>query len=167
LMEPLKCAKHPNTETNLLCGKCEKPICPKCMVETPVGMRCSECARINKLPTFQVNNKQMLLAVSVGLLIALVYGFLWGVISLFVRFIFLNLLFGAGAGFVISEGMSRVINRKRGTKLVIAACILVFLSGLVSVTAVFGTAIFTAPLLMMLYFASIVFGIYVAFNRLR
>jgi DNA-directed RNA polymerase subunit RPC12/RpoP len=38
------CARHPNTETVLKCAKCVTPICPKCMVHTPVGIRCPDCA---------------------------------------------------------------------------------------------------------------------------
>ena len=71
-MESMRCEAHPDVETNLRCGKCDKPICPKCMVETPVGARCRECARINKLPTFQISSKQLLLSSCVGLLIAVV-----------------------------------------------------------------------------------------------
>lgn len=41
----LTCANHPNRETNLRCNHCEKPICPKCAVQTPVGYRCQECIR--------------------------------------------------------------------------------------------------------------------------
>ena len=39
------CANHPETETLLRCNKCNKPICLKCAVQTPVGYRCRECVR--------------------------------------------------------------------------------------------------------------------------
>lgn len=42
---PLHCAFHPDRETTLRCNKCEKPICSKCAVLTPVGYRCRECVR--------------------------------------------------------------------------------------------------------------------------
>jgi hypothetical protein len=41
----LHCAFHPDRETTLRCNKCEKPICTKCAVLTPVGYRCKECVR--------------------------------------------------------------------------------------------------------------------------
>jgi membrane associated rhomboid family serine protease len=41
---PQTCYRHPNRETNVACSNCERPICPDCMVDTPVGMRCPECA---------------------------------------------------------------------------------------------------------------------------
>ena len=39
------CYRHPGRETNVACSNCERPICPDCMISTPVGMRCPECAR--------------------------------------------------------------------------------------------------------------------------
>jgi hypothetical protein len=38
------CARHPNTETMLRCGRCDTPICPRCMVHSGVGIRCPDCA---------------------------------------------------------------------------------------------------------------------------
>ncbi len=44
--EPPKvfCARHPETETMLRCGRCNTPICPRCMVHGAVGIRCPDCA---------------------------------------------------------------------------------------------------------------------------
>ena len=44
----LFCARHPKTETLLRCGRCETPICPRCQIPTPVGMRCRTCARVKR-----------------------------------------------------------------------------------------------------------------------
>ncbi len=41
----LRCANHPDRETTLRCNRCEKPICTKCAILTPVGYRCKECVR--------------------------------------------------------------------------------------------------------------------------
>ena len=38
------CSKHPEEETSLSCGRCETPICVRCVVHTDVGIRCRECA---------------------------------------------------------------------------------------------------------------------------
>lgn len=40
-----RCAFHPETETNLRCAECDRYICAKDMVTTPVGYKCRECAR--------------------------------------------------------------------------------------------------------------------------
>ena len=39
------CANHPGVETSLRCNRCNKLICPKCAVRTPIGYRCRECVR--------------------------------------------------------------------------------------------------------------------------
>jgi hypothetical protein len=39
----LVCANHPDRATLLRCNRCEKPICTKCAILTPVGYRCREC----------------------------------------------------------------------------------------------------------------------------
>ncbi len=40
---PQTCYRHPGRETAVSCSNCERPICPDCMIDTPVGMRCPEC----------------------------------------------------------------------------------------------------------------------------
>lgn len=39
------CANHPGRPATLRCNRCDKPICAKCAVLTPVGYRCKECVR--------------------------------------------------------------------------------------------------------------------------
>ncbi len=38
------CYRHPGRDTAVACSSCERPICPDCMIDTPVGMRCPECS---------------------------------------------------------------------------------------------------------------------------
>ncbi len=40
----LKFPKHTCGESRLSCAECNEPVCPKCMVECPVGNRCRKCA---------------------------------------------------------------------------------------------------------------------------
>jgi len=117
----MQCAKHPDVETNLACGKCGKPICPKCLVQTPVGVRCSECAGLKSLPTYQVSTGYYLRAVGAGIGIALACGFAWWAINLILPFFLLRFLIAAGAGYAIGEVISLSVNRKRGTGLAIVS----------------------------------------------
>ena len=39
------CYRHPSRETGVSCSSCGRPICTDCMIPTPVGMRCPECAK--------------------------------------------------------------------------------------------------------------------------
>jgi len=117
----VRCATHPDVETNLRCGKCGKPICPKCMVETPVGARCQECAKVSKLPTYRVTTDYYLRAAGAALVTAVVIGVLWGIVQNYLRgfFFILGFALGYGLGIAMSEAISRSVNRKRGTSLAI------------------------------------------------
>ena len=113
------CAKHPNVETNLTCGKCGKPICPKCMVQTPVGIRCYECARLKTLPTYQVTFLYYLRAIGAGIGIAIVLGFIWWAVNSVLPFLLLRLIIAAGVGYSIGEIIGLSVNRKRGIGLAV------------------------------------------------
>jgi membrane associated rhomboid family serine protease len=54
------CYRHPDRETNVKCSRCGRPICPDCMYDSPVGMRCPECAgqrtRARRVPVGRARN---------------------------------------------------------------------------------------------------------------
>ncbi|MEU5191726.1 rhomboid family intramembrane serine protease [Streptomyces klenkii] len=37
------CYRHPERETGIRCTRCERPICPECMVSASVGFQCPAC----------------------------------------------------------------------------------------------------------------------------
>ena len=148
----MQCAKHSDVETNLTCGKCSKPICPKCLVQTSVGIRCLECANLKSLPTYQVSTGYYLRAVGVGVGIALVCGFAWWLIYLVLPFFFfLRLLIAAGVGYAIGEVISRSVNRKRGTGLAIVS----------GACATLSFAIANVPFILGAGLSSVLFGLLV------
>lgn len=161
----MKCATHPDVETNLRCGKCGKPICPRCMVQTPVGARCRECARLYTLPTYRVSRVYYLRAAGAALGMSVVSGVIWGLLAGVMPFFYLNLLLAAAAGYAIGEGVSLSVNRKRGIGLAATAGIAVVASYLVS-TFIFGGFYFSGFNLL-LDLAALALGIFIAVNRLR
>ena len=131
------CARHPKTETNIRCGRCEKTICPECLVHSPVGMRCPDCARVNVVPTYDVPLPFLLRGIGAGVAAALVLGFAFYFVSpVLFRLVFLNItnhtycIFVLRLGFSVSHGeaVSLATNRKRGLKLKIVSAVCVFVS---------------------------------------
>lgn len=90
-------------------------------------------------------------------------GLLWGFISIWSPFN-LNLILAPGAGYVIAEVISRVVNRKRGTVLAVIAGAAVVLSYLVSLPLQGG---FPFMLHLLIDIVGLALGIWVAVNTLR
>ena len=161
----MKCAAHPDVETNLRCGKCGKPICPRCMVQTLVGARCPDCAKLYKLPTYRVSPKYYLRAIGTALGMAVACGVVWMLVGGLVPFFYLNLLLAAGAGYAIGEVVSLSVNRKRGRGLATVAGIGVVISYLVSLSMPWGLPFGIFHILLDL--VAVALGIFVAVTRLR
>ena len=164
----MRCATHPDVETNLRCGKCGKPICPKCLVQTPVGARCPECAGLYKLPTFHVTTQYYLRAIGAGLGMAIGCGIIWGLVMGLVSFFYLNLLLASGVGYAIGEVISLSVNRKRGTRLAIVAGIAVVISYLVNTFSPWGPPFIPINIIRLVFnLVALALGIFIAVTRLR
>jgi hypothetical protein len=158
----MKCATHADVETNLTCGRCDTPICPRCLVQTPVGARCRKCAGLRRLPTYQIAPQQYLKAVGAGLGLAIAIGFAWGWLWDIIPFFFISLFLAAGVGYVIGELISLSVNRRRGVGLQVIGGLSVALAYLVSIL------IFSPDLREHLYgLLMLAVGIFVVVSRLR
>ncbi|HEY5629587.1 MAG TPA: hypothetical protein VIR16_08760 [Candidatus Limnocylindrales bacterium] len=104
----LFCYRHPDRETWVRCGRCDRPICTQCAMQGPVGFRCRECGRPVRDPMSSFTPTQLLggLAVSFGggLLTALIAN-RFGFFALFVAFF---------AGGLIAQAITRVTGYKMG-----------------------------------------------------
>jgi hypothetical protein len=161
----MKCSYHPDVETNLSCGKCGKPICPKCMVQTPVGIRCPDCAKTTKLPTFRLSTRHYLIAGGTALGMALATGFVWGLLRGALPYIIANLILAGGVGYAIGEVVGRAVNRKRGKWLALIGGAAVPLSYLSSIP--FNMMLNYDRVFHPLDILAVAIGIFVAVIRLR
>ena len=110
------CARHRSVETYLRCGKCETPICPKCLVQTPVGARCPTCAA-GPRPRTGAGPLTLLLAVLAGLGVGVVGGIVLAIVPLG-AFAIIPLLL---TGFLVGEAISATARRWYGQNLAILA----------------------------------------------
>ena len=118
--ETLHCARHPETETMLRCGRCDTPICPRCLVATPVGARCPTCARVKRIALL-VKPREMARAIAYGIGAAA----LGTMVLTFIPF--LGIIGYAALGFGVGEAVSIGANRKRARELapIAVACLFV------------------------------------------
>lgn len=106
-----RCAVHPDTETYLGCASCGTPICPRCMVMTPVGAKCRSCSRAPVHPSFRLTPLSIILAIVAAVVGGLTLGVAGGLI---VRLVPLaSMLFPFVAGLAIAELINRVTRYKR------------------------------------------------------
>lgn len=166
----MQCATHPDVETELTCGRCEKPICPRCMVYTPVGARCRECAQVKRLPTYNLGTQTLVLAGVAAVVVGAGTGVIWWLFnSLTYGFLFV-LLIGFALGYVIGEAVSLAANRKRGPPLQVIAVIGVIFAYLVRtalLVVVDGWGFGELRLIDAFALLAVVFASVIAVNRLR
>ena len=105
------CYRHPKVETAVSCGKCDRPLCPRCMVPGPAGMRCPDCASLRKTALYRITPARLALAVAAGLATGTVGAFLMTSLGFFV--FFLGPLYGGA----VAEAVLRAAGRKRGPAL--------------------------------------------------
>lgn len=121
-MQPLRCTAHPEVETYLRCNECETPICPRCLVQTPVGAKCRTCARLRPHPLYALTPLRLLRGVGGALGAGLGLGLAWGALQGLLPFLgWLAWLAYVGMGYLVGEATSAAANRKRGRTLQYAA----------------------------------------------
>lgn len=122
--EAVHCTWHPDRETLLRCARCDKPMCPECSRQHPVGLRCKECARQTRSPLYKVSPGGYALAAlgaivsgsGAALLLAALFGLVGGIFTLLVGFVA-----GGLVGAPLAEVVSIAAGRKRGRGLVYTA----------------------------------------------
>jgi hypothetical protein len=159
------CATHPEVETELACGKCGRYICPRCMVQTPVGARCRDCAQLRRPPMYSLGPASIArvvgAAVGAGVAVGLVWGLLvpgFGLLGFFMLFL------GMFAGYGMANVVEWAGGRKRGLVVQWSA-----VAGIVTAYMVRNLALVGSPFIVNDLWGLIFVGIaaVVAWNRLR
>lgn len=135
------------------------------MVQTPVGARCQDCARLSKLPTYCISTPCYLKGIGTALGMAIACGVIWGFIDMLIPAFSFNLILAPATGYAIGEITSLSVNRKRGTGLAIIVGVAVVLS--YAITWIFfrgrPVRLFDIPY----HLLALGLGIFVAITRLR
>lgn len=159
----MRCARHPDIETGLTCGRCGTPICPQCMVMTDVGGRCPDCAPSRRLPQFDISTALLARGAAAGLITGAIVGALWGYL-LPGSFGFFAIFIGLGVGWAVSEPISLATNRRSGTALQVVAALAVLFAFFVRNLVDEGVIIQQNDLGG---YIAVIVGAIVAINRLR
>jgi hypothetical protein len=112
------CTRHTSRETLRICGRCERPFCPDCLVDTPGGGRCRECAAGPKSARLRVVWWRWPLVVAVALVGGIVGGFAAG-------FGWLSFIICFVLGQFVGNGALRVSGRRPGLALGIVVAVVV------------------------------------------
>lgn len=121
MSEPLYCYSHPDRETLLRCGRCERPICAECAIRHPVGLRCPSCAQLRKAPTYDVPAHYYAIALGAGLGASLLCGLAAEILPRYIPIFYFSILWALAAGALVGEAISRATGRKRGRGLQVVA----------------------------------------------
>jgi len=132
------CPRHPKIRTALRCASCGTLICPECMVSTPVGAKCGDCASQRSNRLFTLTPLRALLVCLTGAALGAVAG--WGVEFLGFFIIFAAVAYGSFAG----EMMLRAAGRKRGIGMEIIAGASMFI-GAIAGRLIVAAVVLSAP----------------------
>ena len=112
----MQCATHPDVETELGCSRCGKPICGRCLVHTPVGARCRECANVRRIPTYNLAGATLVRGAAGAVCAGVGLGAVWGFFNPLTYFFF-GIVAGLVIGYAAGEAVSLATNRKAGPPL--------------------------------------------------
>lgn len=162
------CQRHPSVESVLRCGRCEAFICPRCLVFTPAGTRCPDCAQLRRPPMYELRLTDYLRAAGVALGLGLALGVIGAfLLPVGVRgFLFLTLaVFGGSAlGGLVAEVLQRATRYKRGPAMQASAAATLVLA---DATRLFLAGGFELVLIDVAAAVLVVIAIVVAWGRLR
>lgn len=122
---PLFCYRHPDRETWVRCGRCDQPICTRCAMQGPVGLRCRSCGKPSRDALTSLTSRQMAISALVATGLGAVVGYFGAQLGLFM------IVIGFFAGTFIAEALDRTVGIKRGPRILAIAVAGVAIGGVV------------------------------------
>jgi hypothetical protein len=107
MSDKLPCFYHPNRETRVSCGRCDRPLCPDCVRHGATGVRCKECISLSPEQRGLANRQQIRNALAAALGVAVAGGVLFGLLN------WVNVVTGAALGFGIGLAAFHASGRHR------------------------------------------------------
>jgi hypothetical protein len=105
----LFCANHPTVETMLRCNRCNKPICTRCAVQTPVGYRCKECVGRQQAVFYTGGVLDYVIAGAISVVLGGIASYLMTLVGAW----FVALILGPVVGIGIAELVRLAVRRRR------------------------------------------------------
>ncbi|MCI0803222.1 MAG: hypothetical protein J4N96_02110 [Chloroflexi bacterium] len=169
------CLRHPDIASNLRCGRCDDLICPQCMVQSPVGARCPDCANIGQAPIFRSTPAELTTTMALSLGAAVVFGTIYGLIVWVLWNLPFNFQIGnvvtaliiGLAGAPVGEFVRRAGKYKLDSRLRTVAAITMFLVWVVGITISSLLGVWSGIFTNIIGYIGLGIGVYVAMNRVR
>ncbi|MCC7364071.1 MAG: hypothetical protein IT303_06835 [Dehalococcoidia bacterium] len=114
MTQVVMCPRDPGVETALRCGRCDTPICPKCMVAGPAGQRCKDCGKAMRNPIYTLGTQHIIRAAAAAAIGGVAMGLAWGFILLPFSVGLFSIFLGAGLAWAFTRVMDFATGRKRG-----------------------------------------------------
>jgi hypothetical protein len=102
------CWRHRKVQTRLRCGRCEKPICPKCTRMGPTGARCQECASNRTQHIYKVGAGHLILTFVASAILSIIGVTILQSVGFFLLF------FAPVIGTVLGKVITAITRGKRG-----------------------------------------------------
>ncbi len=167
------CLRHPNTLSNLRCGRCDDLICPECMVQSPVGARCPDCATIGRAPIFRATRAEFTITIGLAIAGSVIFGIIYGLIVWVLWQLPLTLQIGfvaaamiiALSGAPLGEFVRRAGRYKLDSRYRIIAAAMMFLVWVVGIIVSTQLGVWSGIFYNIVGYIGLGVGMYVAMNR--
>ena len=120
-----ECNSEWHQPSQLSCGRCERKICPDCLIHTPGGPRCRTCAEMRKSPIYELKLFHYLAAIGSSIFVALVIGYAMYLFVPILGISFISMiiafLLGLAIGTLNAAIISKVTRGKKGKSLQLIA----------------------------------------------